>query len=312
MDCGEFQMMVHAFVDGEFEERERVECEVHLAQCPSCRASVRQISLFQKTLKESYEPERAPDALRQRIQAALARKAAEQAAEQAAQAEPAAPALELAAAAPVLKLSPPPQEPAPRARRWPASWLAAAALLLAAVGYWIQAEPAQEPPAAQAIAQEEPQEEESRDAIVAESVNLHRRNLPVEVTGPSGERVRYWFHGKLDFPVRLPRFERAGHNDVNLLGARLSHLREKQAAYVVYEARGQKLSVMVFDGHHRVRPMPSPHHPLRRASPGRQIYNADGYNVAIIENNGVTYSITSELPQEDMVKLVNAAFHPKP
>jgi hypothetical protein len=214
---------------------------------------------------------------------------------------------ELAAApAPApLAVVPADEAPAPRRLNW-APWAAAAALAALTVGaaaWWSGLGPSPAPALVDAAAPPEA----AREAIVAESVNLHRRNLPVEITGPSDARVRYWFHGKVDFPVNLPRFDRVRQENVNLLGARLSNLREKQAAYVVYEARGQKLSVMVFDDQHRVRRVAAA--PRARADE-REIYNAGGYNVAIVEDDGVTYSITSELPREDMVKLVNAAFQP--
>jgi mycothiol system anti-sigma-R factor len=289
MDCAEFKLMVHAFVDGEFDAREQVEAEQHLDACPRCRELARHTALFRATLQASYTPERAPDALRARIMASL---------QQQAQAELAAAPVPAPALAPAVAA-------APRRRAW-APWAAAAALAALTVGaatLWSGFGPSPAPAAVDVAAPPEA----AREAIVAESVNLHRRNLPVEITGPSDARVRYWFHGKVDFPVNLPRFDRVRQENVNLLGARLSNLREKQAAYVVYEARGQKLSVMVFDDQHRVRRVAAA--PRARADE-REIYNAGGYNVAIVEDDGVTYSITSELPREDMVKLVNAAFQP--
>lgn len=142
--------------------------------------------------------------------------------------------------------------------------------------------------------------------IVVESVNWHRRNLPPEVVGPSGERVSTWLKPKVDFPVRLPRFERTGREDVSLLGARLSNVRDKQAAYVVYEVDGNKISVMLIGGN-RIMAQPRRARAVRRpAHP--PIYTANGYNVAVIQDNGITYSVTSELPREDMAQLVDAAF----
>lgn len=142
--------------------------------------------------------------------------------------------------------------------------------------------------------------------IVVESVNWHRRNLPPEVVGPSGERVSTWLKPKVDFPVRLPRFERTGREDVNLLGARLSNVRDKQAAYVVYEVDGNKISVMLIGGN---RIMAQPRRArVRRRPVNPPIYTANGYNVAVIQDNGITYSVTSELPREDMAQLVDAAF----
>lgn len=153
------------------------------------------------------------------------------------------------------------------------------------------------------------------EPIVQEAVTWHQRDVPVEVTGPSDRRVRRWFHGKVNFPVRLPRFENNHVSEVNLLGARLSNVREKQAAYVIYEANGSKLSVMVFNrsrNNHPARRAARKADVVRAAAMRRPVYfqNANGYNVAVVEDNGVTYSITSELPREEMVELVDAAFRP--
>jgi anti-sigma factor RsiW len=139
--------------------------------------------------------------------------------------------------------------------------------------------------------------------IVRESLSWHRRQVPIEVTGPDSQRINHWFKGKVDFRVKAPRFDRRGLRDVNLLGARLSNVRDRQAAYVVYEVDGSKVSVLIFDRNgERPRPV------MRAAERG--FYNAGGYNVAVVEQQGVTYSITSDLPQETHVKLVNAAFRP--
>jgi len=36
MDCAEFERSVDAFLDEEFEPRERAEAEIHLTGCPRC------------------------------------------------------------------------------------------------------------------------------------------------------------------------------------------------------------------------------------------------------------------------------------
>ncbi len=40
MDCRELERSVDAFLDGEFDDRERAEAEAHLAGCPRCTAMV--------------------------------------------------------------------------------------------------------------------------------------------------------------------------------------------------------------------------------------------------------------------------------
>jgi len=81
MDCAEFERSVDAYLDDEFEDRERAEAEVHLSGCRHCQAlaaaqgKVR--SALRAALLEAMGPTsssgRAPQALRVRITAALDR-----------------------------------------------------------------------------------------------------------------------------------------------------------------------------------------------------------------------------------------------
>lgn len=79
MDCGEIERSIDAFLDGEFDARERAEVDVHLTACPRCRGlAERQAHLRQAIrakLREAMTPPaaagRAPAALRARIEAEL-------------------------------------------------------------------------------------------------------------------------------------------------------------------------------------------------------------------------------------------------
>jgi len=60
MDCRELERSVDAFLDAEFDERERAEAEAHLAGCPRCRAmveaQVRVRSAIRAKLREAMTP----------------------------------------------------------------------------------------------------------------------------------------------------------------------------------------------------------------------------------------------------------------
>ncbi len=306
MDCNEFNFLVHAYVDDELDERERVETEVHLGACDTCRSKARRVSRFRQALRESYEPETAPDSLKVRLVAALEA----QSHVEAQQAE-AASASGPAPVVPLDTMREATRRPSTGTNRWllAGGGLAAAAavaLLVTAVFSSGASEDASPTIAPSGTARaERPQSRNmGYEPIVRESVSWHRRQVPIEITGPDDARVNHWFQGKVDFKVKTPRFDRRGDGDVNLLGARLSNVREKQAAYVVYEVDGSKVSVLIFDRNEKV--------PDSAARAGeRGFYNAGGYNVAVVEEQGVTYSITSDLSREDHVQLVNAAFRPK-
>ncbi|BDG07244.1 anti-sigma factor family protein [Anaeromyxobacter paludicola] len=79
MDCEELKRSLDAFVDGEFEERERAEVEAHVSVCPPCRLLVEEHARFQSALRSSLRcclgegsaAGRAPAELRRRILEAL-------------------------------------------------------------------------------------------------------------------------------------------------------------------------------------------------------------------------------------------------
>jgi mycothiol system anti-sigma-R factor len=139
--------------------------------------------------------------------------------------------------------------------------------------------------------------------VCADVVAKHQRNLPIEVSGGS-DQVRQWYAGKVDFPVRPPQF----HNEpATLRGGRLASIGDKQAAYLLYEMNGNKVSVFVFDsgelpveGRKKV---VIDHHDV-------YFDQEHGYNVALYRDHGVGYAIASDLDQDQMVKLVSSAVSP--
>ena len=81
MDCTELERSIDAYLDGEFDARERIEVDTHLAGCARCRALAdaqrRVRDAIRARLREAMAPPapagRAPPALRARIEESLAR-----------------------------------------------------------------------------------------------------------------------------------------------------------------------------------------------------------------------------------------------
>src|SRR5512133_3831548 len=81
MDCSDLGRSVDAYLDGEFDARERAEADAHLARCEPCRTLLetqgRLRSAVRATLREAMAPPAAagcaPPDLRARIEASLAR-----------------------------------------------------------------------------------------------------------------------------------------------------------------------------------------------------------------------------------------------
>jgi hypothetical protein len=139
--------------------------------------------------------------------------------------------------------------------------------------------------------------------IIEASVETHRRDLPVEVASNEPDEVCDWFSGKVDFPVRLPVFA-VDEAPAQIVGARLSHIREQSAALVRYRVADAQLSVLVFPDDGRL-DVPEP----RSGRVGGSFFleNRSGYNVALFRDNGTAYAITTEMPRNRFANLVEGA-----
>jgi anti-sigma factor RsiW len=81
MDCTELERSMDAYLDGEFDARERAEAEAHLSGCPRCNASFETRGRMREALRAKLREAmgggaaagRAPEALRARLVDALAR-----------------------------------------------------------------------------------------------------------------------------------------------------------------------------------------------------------------------------------------------
>lgn len=74
MTCSELDRLLPAFADGEFAPGDCVETELHVAECPSCRAKVEQMCAFRDFIRScTATGVTAPEHLRQRVRRSLAR-----------------------------------------------------------------------------------------------------------------------------------------------------------------------------------------------------------------------------------------------
>ncbi len=142
------------------------------------------------------------------------------------------------------------------------------------------------------------------DPLVDEAVRKHTRDLPLEVTtaamGP--ESVAGWFAGKLDFNAAPLRF---GGGDVRIVGARLSHIQDRPAAYVRYELPRGHMGLFILDDPHRR--FNETGRILRVGPATVHLINARGFNVAVWRRNEIVYSLVSDLDEDDLARLVQSA-----
>lgn len=137
--------------------------------------------------------------------------------------------------------------------------------------------------------------------VVEYVAKQHARGLPLEVAASDAASVSQWFRGKVDFAVTPPAF----HSDqIKLVGGRLSHVGDEQAAYLVYEHQGRPVTVVVFPDDRQI-----PFGGVERRAGNRDVFLGQslGYNVAMWHQGGVNYAVSSDLDQRDMIQLVSSA-----
>jgi anti-sigma factor (TIGR02949 family) len=174
------------------------------------------------------------------------------------------------------------------------TWIAPALAAAAALLFWVQ-------PAWLSSRMPGSDRSDVRGAALFDTVaDLHARDLPVEVQG-NPEDVRGWFQHKVQFPVQPPRPRLAGRR-VTLVGARLSHVRGREAAQLVYDIDGRRVLVVVYEPD---REGPLEGRPRRVA--GREVVlgRAHGYHVAVVERGGLRYVLSTDLGESETVRLAS-------
>lgn len=136
--------------------------------------------------------------------------------------------------------------------------------------------------------------------VVQIAVYWHHKELPVEVTGPSPRLVQGWFNRQLSFGLEVPDLGRGTH----LLGGRMSHVGGREAALLVYEARGRKLTVLAF-------PVEAVGSDVAESLPrvfGELVWdNSGGLIVAAQQRHGVVYTYASTLAESEFRRVVESA-----
>ena len=161
MDCKDCREILDAYVDGELTALEHIAVDKHVANCAGCRKQWEERRAAKAATKSNADYHRAPDALRVRIDAALAARDSAQRGEARG-------------------------KPRTLAWRWPALGFALASLVLfVAAGAVLLAQPSRE--------------DKIAEQIVASHVRSLLANNAVDVASSDQHTVKPWFAGKLDF-----------------------------------------------------------------------------------------------------------------
>ncbi len=169
------------------------------------------------------------------------------------------------------------------------SWVragAAAAVIAAAGGAYILSRPG------------------NRGMYVEAAALRHAKSLPFEVQRDAPEHLEAWFEGKLEHSVHVPTFP-----NTTLAGARLSNVKDKQAAYIGYQAHGadgarpRRIGLFVFrDSDREVEAAPLP---------SVELDTSHGYNVAIWRDHEIVYELVSDLEETDIRQMLSDRSAPR-
>ena len=144
--------------------------------------------------------------------------------------------------------------------------------------------------------------------IVEPIVAAHAQNLPMEVEASEPQQVATWFRGKVPFAVRPPVIRQP---EVRLVGARLAHLRERQAAYLTYQRGLSKYSLFVFDPSEKEAEIDFEGAKVRQIK-NRQVYVAHrkGFGVLVWKQRNLVYSLASEAGDKELFTLAESIVEP--
>jgi anti-sigma factor RsiW len=300
MTCEVLRRHVDAIVDGEVDPTTQIEFEHHLSSCAPCRIHLAFAQSFKQRVKDAAaELPPAPPDLAMRIQRALDAEDQRRAAGDDPRAVSAldAPLAVGASAAPRGPLGLSGIKLLPIRARYavPAAAAAVALAVLAARegGNPMVDEGRLDASAANAMA--------PGAALLEDVVDRRRLNHPVEVRGEP-RHVTRWFDGKLAFDAQPPEFESP---NVRFIGARISNVREREAAQFFYEVDHRRVTVIAFE-----QPWDSvaPHVHTRNIA-GRGVYfgYARGRTVPMVQHHGVTYALVGDLDERQLMRLAASA-----
>jgi anti-sigma factor RsiW len=138
-----------------------------------------------------------------------------------------------------------------------------------------------------------------------EPVAHHSRNLPPEVRAHDGEKLQQLFKRNLRYPVQVPQLEqRSNGAQVQLVGGRLSNIKNRDAAYIMYDDRGARISLFAYPIEGRVS-VPRDFQERRVGKRSMMVGKHRGYNVVAWESGDVLYSLVSDVDPAELVQLAS-------
>ncbi len=131
-----------------------------------------------------------------------------------------------------------------------------------------------------------------------EAAQMHA-NLPLDVVSADVGEVQRFFEGKVPFSVQLPQVT---GSTVRSFGGRVTHLRDRQAAYVRYDMPRSRVAVFVYqDPGNRQSELEQGYRVGQRQM---AIQRVRGYTIARWRSSGLVYSVVTDLPPNEIGHLL--------
>jgi len=134
---------------------------------------------------------------------------------------------------------------------------------------------------------------------IKDHIECLQGKLSIDISSPKPEIVQSWLQNRLDFKVMVPDLSSQG---VNLLGARLCLLKNKKAAYLIYEKQGHNLSVFMFEAEKLKFPK------AKRVAVNHKIFylsKEKGYNSTLCIEEGIVCVFVSDLSEAELLHLAS-------
>ncbi len=260
MICKELGRYIDAFLDDELSVMENLKVQAHLVFCGKCRTVIESEVGLRSLIEADALEDSAPEHLREKILHQIGERPAQ---------EPSRPLEQFTF----------------RQRIFFTGLLAGAAtlgLILALAAYLFKGLPGDVSP------------------LAAELVAKHRiysgGEGDLQVRSSDSLEVASWIRARLDFPVHLPQLARPGER---LVGARLSSIADGQAAYLLYERAGRRVSLYVFKALPILLSSGSP-----KLVAGVQFFTStlEGYPVVWWEDQERYYAAISDSGMNDLIE----------
>jgi anti-sigma factor (TIGR02949 family) len=146
-------------------------------------------------------------------------------------------------------------------------------------------------------------------SMLGDIVARHTDELPADIHDQPPAMVDNWMRDKVRFRVRSVEFKEPR---VQLIGGRVSNVRDLPAVKLYYRVGDVRLTSVVFQAPPSLHQVLSDAHAAQQWGAHRErigsrtltYRNVQGYTVPLIEHDGVVYAFTGDLEQHRLLQLV--------